>query len=448
VLNFVISYKSPVVSFVQSRLEGVAAHYVNNGRCAWVSSCSPTSPIKATELVLNQYNEFRFPTALHSGFDCIFYIQDPLPDANWQLVLDELLRLADKDGSVLALRLDQTLYRSIVAVKSFLFRPKSRHISLIDEVQQDNTYLLVLYVSSSGQHSSFTQESSVDWSICILTNGYRDDNVKCFLDSVCIAAERQKISYQVLIAGPNSHYSLDWQGCMKLEFCSLPSPSDSLPICLQPNPSLPRIAEKKNMLASLSRGKNILISHDRYVLDPLFFEAFSRYGDSFDVCAVRQAYQNGQPYPSMAYYPIPSLSWQKPGCDLDQKNIYPLSYINGGLFVSKRTTLLSIPMNSLLLHNQAEDVEWSMNLLQNGIVPRYNPDALAVTIGIDVSYTQEFTVNLGIPQSILGCSSDVSSLAGLLLNTKRLLARTVASFIKGINLVKDTAIHLVSSILR
>jgi hypothetical protein len=74
-------------------------------------------------------------------------------------------------------------------------------------------------------------------------------------------------------------------------------------------------------------------------------------------------------------------------------------FINGGLIILKRHVAEVLNFNSLLLHNEAEDVELSFMLRSHGIVPRINPHSSAVAIGIPDSYTGTFLCSVTAPPS-------------------------------------------------
>ena len=84
------------------------------------------------------------------------------------------------------------------------------------------------------------------------------------------------------------------------------------------------------------------------------------------------------------------MRWQQPVFDPSYSTLHDGHFINGGLIILKRHVAEKLNFNSLLLHNEAEDVELSFYLRSHGIIPRMNSYSSAVALGVPDSYTATF----------------------------------------------------------
>ena len=146
--------------------------------------------------------------------------------------------------------------------------------------------------------------------------------------------------------------------------------------------SLSRSGRRRTPSRGEASHPNLLIAHDRYVLDEGFFDGFDRFGYDFDLCAVRQTYEDGESYPAYCALNATGLLWA-PTVHCENYNVlHATQYVNGGLMVFKTHALRELKFNDLLYWNQAEDVEVSRVFIEAGMPPRMNYLSSATTIGI------------------------------------------------------------------
>jgi hypothetical protein len=204
------------------------------------------------------------------------------------------------------------------------------------------------------------------WTMAVVTQGTRVENVERFCKSVRDQDPEQ--CHEILVHG-SPHPSYDAYGVRYVE----PEPNTLEGLTL---------GQKKNAIARAARHPNLLIAHDRYVIDEGFFDGFARFGYDFDFCAVQQTYDDGEPYPAYCALNADGLFWA-PTVHCENYNaLHVNQYVNGGLMVFKTHALLACPFNDLLYWNQAEDVEVSRVFTDSGMPPRMNYLSGATTIGI------------------------------------------------------------------
>lgn len=325
-------------------------------------------------LELDNATNFRAGSHLHGKHDNVWLLETPLSDyPAWELLLDEAIRLLKASGKLIVkYNASSKTGFSNYGFKQRLFRNPLLNVRLEYEERLENNYFITVLTI---ERRYFEQYQNTAWSFAIITRGDRVSNVVQFCES--IRQQETTTQHEILILGqPNAAYEpfnvtyLD-DRCFRDE--------------------LAEIAAKKNYIAQHAKHENLLISHDRYTLAPQFFHTFEQWGYDYDVATIEQFYETGELFPAYCYLQGTQLQWTTPvGCK-NYNHLQPLHYLNGGLFIIKRQTLLSIPMNPLLCWNQAEDVEFSYQLRQLGLPPRINFISKARTLGITPTYTSAFS---------------------------------------------------------
>jgi len=316
---------------------------------------------------------FRAASTFHGQYDNVWIIETPLSNIKaWELVLDEAIRLLKRKGKLIVkYEAGANSGFSNYAFKQRLFRNPLLTVSITEEKRLEDGFSVTVF---DIERLNFEQYQNPLWSFSIITRGDKVVNVVKFCES--IRQQDAEFKHQILILGkPNEAYD-------PFQVTYL---DDS-----QFRDELAEIAAKKNYIAQHALHENLLISHDRYTLSPDFLSGFDQWGYDYNVATVQQFYQTGDIFPAYCYLQGEQLRWAQPvGCK-NYNHLQPLHYLNGGLFVIKRQTLLQVPMNSLLCWNQAEDVEFSYQLRQLGLPPRINVFASAVTLDITPDYTGTF----------------------------------------------------------
>lgn len=135
------------------------------------------------------------------------------------------------------------------------------------------------------------------------------------------------------------------------------------------------LPKKKNLIAKFGLGENIVLVHDYYMFDPLWYQSYLQFGNEWDVCSNPQYLITGErhftdwvtwDHPSVGrYYPLEYLDW----------NHTKYQYVSGGYFLVKRTFLRENPLNEEMLPGSPEDVEWSLRIRDKAVM-KCNPGAI------------------------------------------------------------------------
>lgn len=120
--------------------------------------------------------------------------------------------------------------------------------------------------------------------------------------------------------------------------------------------------KKKNRVAQLAQYETIVMFHDYFVFDPLWYQAYEALGYDWDMCSNPQLMMNDKRhftdwlvwdspiYPR--YYSLPYDDWSH------TQHMYQ----SGGYVLVKRDCLRDNPLNENYVSGQPEDVEWSLRI--------------------------------------------------------------------------------------
>jgi hypothetical protein len=198
------------------------------------------------------------------------------------------------------------------------------------------------------------------WSFGILTNGKRDEWVDKEIKSIL---DLKIPNLEIIICG--NYNNKNNYPIKRIDF----------------NPEIAWITKKKNMIAEKAKYENIVITHDRYVFDKNWFEGMKRYGNYFEIlsCVIRDP--NGDR----------TDEWITFGTDLNAKILQGNqgwleyrdwdfnSYIDGGLYIIKKSVWERCQWDNSLMWAQREDILLSRDYLNAGFVSRFNPDSSCKT---------------------------------------------------------------------
>lgn len=337
----------------------------------WVGEVPPFEWDQAS--ILHSSN-FRLSPSHHRQYDVVWLYESLLSDFpadTIELILDELVRLVRDEGRMV-LRYAQHQNFSVILLKHLLGRRYNLTIDVETEIIENGIYTTVFRL----QRLSTARYSDQRWTFAIITQGKRRDNVIRFLQSV--RQHATAIDHELLICGPaDEAYAPFKVTYLDREY----------------RDHYAEIALKKNDIADRASCANLLIAHDRYVLNDDFFSGFAKYGYDFDFITIKQWYESGEEFPAYCAMSSPDLVWSPPVHCTDINRLRPLQFLNGGLFIAKTETLRDLRMNPLLFWQQAEDVELTKHLRNHGLPPRINVYSSATTIGIKPDHTKNFRID-------------------------------------------------------
>lgn len=204
-------------------------------------------------------------------------------------------------------------------------------------------------------------DDSIDkWTFGIITNGRKNEWVENQISSI----KKQKIpNYEIIVCG--TYYNRDEENFKYIQF--------------NEKDDLGWITKKKNIICENAKYENLVIIHDRIILNDYWYQGMKKYGNYFEVlsCIIKDKEGNragdwityGNWYPKfprvglLEYY-----DWDKMGC------------LDGGLCIIKKSIWKNNRWNENLFWNQSEDAELSHRWYRHGIVTRFNPHASCLTL--------------------------------------------------------------------
>jgi hypothetical protein len=324
-------------------------------------------PFEMPTVDLDNSTAFRVSPALHQGWDVVWVYERFISDyESWKLALDECLRLIGDTGILVLRYKTRRAAFSNFGLKNFLFRRHGYSVEMVweDGVDTDSGYVATSVLRV--RRPNLERYQPAPWTMAIVTQGTRVENVARFCRSV--REQDPDGQHEILVHG-QPHQSYDSYDVRYVD-------------TLAETPEGVTLGRKKNTIARAATHPNLLIAHDRYVLDRGFFDGFARFGYDFDLCAIRQTYEDGEAYPSYCALNATGLVWA-PTVHCENYNLlHATQYVNGGLMVFKTHSLRANQFNDLLYWNQAEDVEVSRVFTDAGMPPRMNYLSSATTVGI------------------------------------------------------------------
>jgi len=332
------------------------------GRHAWIGT-SP--PFLAETLNVQHAPNYRMSSMLHGVFDSVWHVETPLSavsGAAFEIIVDEMIRLLGAQGR-LVFRFRETEDLSVINLKQLIGRRLNVFVRVNAEWTIDGEYTIDFAV----ERQRLPEASDRRWTFAVITQGSKRDMVVRFLESIRSADPGRE--HEILVWGPldPAYAPFGVQGTNRVY-----------------RDDVAEISRKKNDIADAATHPNLLIAHDRYALNDDFFSGFDAFGYDFDLCAIAQRYEDGTPFP--AYCALPGHNLVRTSTVIectDDKALWPLQYVNGGLLVAKTHTLRQIRFNDILFWCQAEDVELARQFRERGLPPRVNRFSSATTYGID-----------------------------------------------------------------
>ncbi len=198
------------------------------------------------------------------------------------------------------------------------------------------------------------------WTFGISTNGNREDLVKKFIESV----RKQKIpEYEIIICGTYSDRN----------------ENDIIYIPFSEKDNLGWITKKKNIICENASYQNIMIVHDRIVLNEGWFEGMKKYGNNFEVLGCIQLTQDGRRAGDWSTSGYKFRTYHKVG-QLDYSDWDKWTFLGGQLFIIKKRVWENIKLNENLFWGDYEDMDFSFSLALNGFITRFNPYSIVTTL--------------------------------------------------------------------
>lgn len=339
---------------------------------AWIGT---RPPFNMDIIDLLNCTNFRLTPEYHQKYEVIWLYEHMISDLRqngWRIVFDEIIRMIGKVG-IIVIRSQECEKMTIVKIKNFFSRRFGIKVQVEYEIldKEKMIWTLVLKI----ERLYLEEYKSNLWTFAMLTGGKKEETVIKFIKS--IRQSESGSNHEIIIVGPqNKRYDQ-----YNVKYLDLNNFRDDM---------FAEISKKKNAIADVARNPNLLIAHDRYVLNENFFVGFEKFGYDFDFVTIKQYYESGKEFPSYCCRQSSDLIWTTPYKVDNYNQYYDSQYINGGLMIFKTNTLKTIRFNDLLMWNQMEDVEICKEFMLHGVIPRMNFLSSAKTIGIRENYTGTF----------------------------------------------------------
>lgn len=276
-----------------------------------------------------------------------------MSDRNWPRIIDEILRAAiPETPCTLSLQFTHEISTTVDELMEKIYLFCGGNVSLLSMDESPPRRIATLKIITSKRHTTMNSLS-----IGIITSGKNDEFLLRILNSISTLNGNEAIEIEVLVAAPIGYIAPP-------EILSL---TDTIVFAHDPENLPPMISEKKNLFVDAATHENLLITHDRYVFSPEIVETLRNFGGDFDVCAIQATDSNNLEFPHWTAY---ANGW-KSGLRIAENDFDSNIFLNGGLFLVKKSVLKAIPLNPLLGWGYGEDVEWSRRLTHSGVTPKY-----------------------------------------------------------------------------
>lgn len=339
----------------------------------WAGVNPPLPWFISSNQILDNEKDHRLPNHFHQTFEIVYLLEITLGDyKNWPLIIDESLRLLSP-GGLLFLRMTDTSLLSIYELKNFLNSWGNLSIYF------DNSFLDGSRILGFRNIMTIKRQCELKtFSFGVITNGNKLENLTSFIDSVLNIKIDQYDKIEIIVCGPNYIEHDIKKYCSIIKFINEPDKFKSIGW----------ITKKKNMIVEASENENLIIAHDRYIFPSDFIKNLKIFGNDYSVLVCKQELENKTRIPD--WVTIGSeWGWTTPGI-LEYGDWSNYCFINGGIIIAKNNVLKKSPWNELLFWNQAEDVELTRTLKQNGFVPRLARNIYVYSLPIRKNFMEGF----------------------------------------------------------
>ncbi|MFJ2713331.1 hypothetical protein ACIOZM_20970 [Pseudomonas sp. NPDC087346] len=322
----------------------------------WAGLYPPANNFVSSPRIFDPSSDFRELPSLHGTFSAVYLTENDLGKfKQWPLIIDEALRLLRYNTkSLLFVRFSQSNLLTLFSFGAFLRRHKEYTFDLIhQDTDEDGTIVYSMYCTRNSVPPTLST-----FEFALITDGRRPEKVIRFIDSVQLVRGIDNIAWSIAICGPASLRESLEQYNKKVRY--IVAPDD--------HAAKGWITKKKNIIVETSNSENLLIAHDRYEIPRGFLDQMFEFGADFSVIVPAQIDLEGNRFPDWVTLGS-AWSWS-PSSMLQYGDYNPNVYVNGGVIISKRATLLETPWNELLFWNQGEDVELSRCMSEKGVTPR------------------------------------------------------------------------------
>ena len=314
--------------------------------------------VTQSSIVVQLNEQMRMPLQSYaSAAACLILDDVAMSNMNWKIVLDEAFRSINSTG-IIDFNFSEFKRYDLRRMWQFLGRSTyNRKCELVEYARiQGNQHRVKIKITR-------IPKAQNSWSICYVTDGRNIAQINATAELI-----EGNENIEILVSGPKDR---------------MPGLHGKIQVLDDQN--LPReamISLKKNLMIKQAKNENLLLIHDRYQISEEFFLKIDEYGYDFDVLVPKQMYQN-----TNVEFPGFLAEENNRLLAVTQNVIRDEFTVNGGCIIIKRDLAIATPLNSFLAWQEAEDFDWSLRLIQNGLIPRPVRDAVVFTVGTDLAKT-------------------------------------------------------------
>lgn len=203
-------------------------------------------------------------------------------------------------------------------------------------------------------------DSMDKWTFGIITGGKKNDWVEMQIKSI----RMQKIPYyEIIVCG--TYYDRNEEDFKYIPFNEKDEKG--------------WITRKKNLICGAARYENIVVLHDRIVLDEDWYKCMIKYGNYFEVLSCKVHNDKEERCGDWITYGNQIGSFPKIGM-LEYKDWDRYGYLDGALYIMKKSAWETAKWDENLFWNEGEDIKLSNEWHKNGVVIRLNPHCSCLTL--------------------------------------------------------------------
>ncbi len=283
----------------------------------------------------------------------------------YKVLLDEWFKLI-KIGGNIVIKAKSNHILDLKKLKdevTLLFKEKAE---IVDEQSEGANFSLIIKKKAT----LIYPEDNIDhWSFGIITNGKRND----FVEQSIISIRNQQIpEYEIIVCG--TYYNRNEKDFRYFTFSEQDDKG--------------WITRKKNIICQNAKYQNIMVLHDRIVLNNEWFLGMKKYGNLFDSLSCIQTTKEGIRVGDWCSSGGPVGTLWKVGL-LDYTDYDDFLYVTAGPIIIKKRIWERCQWDEHLFWSHpniplskwvAEDIELCHRLTKNGYILRLNPYASCTSL--------------------------------------------------------------------
>lgn len=141
-----------------------------------------------------------------------------------------------------------------------------------------------------------------------------------------------------------------------------------------PNDEIPNLTRKKNRIVQEARFENVVVLHDRIVLEDGWYEGMKRFGNDWDFLGCKVTHRGSRSYDWFTTgYPTYLMEFDQKRAALEYADWDRWAVINAGIFILKKRAFKEAQWNEKDYYPGNDDMIFCTDLENKGFLPRFNP---------------------------------------------------------------------------